>query len=178
MEQREKATNAEVGEIIFTLSDARKRLHSDNFLNETCPGKGDGFPWSKIKWYKANTNHQDLENLYLFWNGVAWGEGDTPPRRLKQGTKEFMDMNGNIYKPNFEHISDILNKRDSYRAGHQDQDSKGGKRRFLILVARNFNDSPFMILDGNHRAVAGLWWHYEEKEKEIKHLPETVRCEP
>jgi len=29
-----------------------------------------------------------------------------------------------------------------------------------------------MILDGNHRAVAGLWWYYESKER--KHLPETA----
>ena len=63
MEQREKATNAEVGEIIFTLAEARKRLHSDNFLSETCPNKGDGFPWTNVEWYKANINHQDLEDL-------------------------------------------------------------------------------------------------------------------
>jgi hypothetical protein len=160
MERGEEATDAEIGDdIIFILSDARKRLHSDNFLSETCPNKGDGFPWKKVQWYKADINYHDLENLYLFWDGIAWGEGRTPPRRLSQGTKEFMGMEGNIYKPNFEHISDILNKRDSYRAEHLDLDPKrkGEMRRYLILVAQNFT-SPFMILDGNHRAIAGLWW--------------------
>ena len=119
-----------------------------------------------IQWYRIEKlTTYDLENVYLFWDGTAWGEGSTLPRRLKQGTETFRAMVGNIYQPNFEHMTDILKARDRYRAGYEEQET------FLILIAQNFN-GPFLILDGNHRAVAGLWWHYESGK--TTHLPKTA----
>lgn len=143
--------------IAFTLSDARKRPYSSDFLNS--------FPWTSIQWYTANINSDELKNFYLFWDGTAWGQGPTPPRRLLQGTQDFMKMAGDFSKPNFEHFIDILKWRDRYRCGYNDE------RPFLILVSSGV-DGPFMILDGNHRAVAGVWWAIESQQ--WQHMPQLI----
>ena len=80
-----RVTNKDVGHLIFTLAEARKRPQSENFL--------EGFPWLSVIWYKVeDLAVLEFENLYLFWDGVAWGNKEELPRRLKQGTKDFMDM--------------------------------------------------------------------------------------
>ena len=74
----------------------------------------------------------EFENLYLFWDGVAWGHKEELPRRLKEGTKDFMDMVAdNIGMPHFGHMWYILEQRDVYRAGPTDD------KPFLIVVARD-----------------------------------------
>ena len=61
-----RVTNKDVGHLIFTLADARKRPQSENFL--------EGFPWLTVIWYKVEELAvPEFENLYLFWDGVAWG---------------------------------------------------------------------------------------------------------
>jgi hypothetical protein len=139
-----RVTNRDMGRILFTLAEARKRPQSADFL--------EGFPWLSVTWYKVEQlDVAEFEHLYLCWDGVAWGKPGELPRRLKDGTQEFMDLVAeNIGKPHFGHMRDILEQRDVYRAGHADE------KPFLIIVARDVQ-GPFMILDGNHRAVAAQW---------------------
>jgi hypothetical protein len=152
-----RVTNKDVGHLIFTLAEARKRPQSENFL--------EGFPWLSVIWYKVEELAvPEFENLYLFWDGVAWGNKEELPRRLKQGTKDFMDMVAdNIGRPHFGHMQAILEQRDVYRAGPTDD------KPFLIVVARD-TQGPFMILDGNHRAVAAQWCATESGGQE--HIPQ------
>ena len=151
-----RVTNRDVGRILFTLADARKRPQHDDFL--------EGFPWLSMTWYKVEKLAvSEFENLYLCWDGVAWGNKEELPRRLKQGTKDFMDLVADdIGRPHFGHMQAILEQRDVYRAGHTDD------KPFLIVVARD-TEGPCMILDGNHRAVAAQWWAIESGRQE--HLP-------
>jgi hypothetical protein len=96
-----RVTNKDVGHLIFTLADARKRPQSENFL--------EGFPWLTVIWYKVEELAvPEFENLYLFWDGMAWGHKEELPRRLKEGTKDFMDMVAdNIGRPHFGHMQAI-----------------------------------------------------------------------
>ena len=140
-----RVTNRDMGRILFTLADARKRPQRADFL--------EGFPWLSVTWYKVEMLEvAEFEHLYLCWDGVAWGKPGELPRRLKDGTQEFMDMGAeHIARPHFGYLQDILEQRDLYRAGHADE-----KKPFLIVVARDVQ-GPFMILEGNHRAVAAQW---------------------
>ncbi len=151
-----RVTNRDVGRILFTLADARKGPQRDDFL--------EGFPWLSMTWYKVEKLAvSEFEDLYLCWDGVAWGNKEELPRRLKQGTKDFMDLVADdIGRPHFGHMQAILEQRDVYRAGHTDD------KPFLIVVARD-TEGPWMILDGNHRAVAAQWWAIESGRQE--HLP-------
>lgn len=150
------AQDGEVWQIIRTLYDATQRRNSENFLN--------GFPWATVFWHLATFEKEDFEELFLFWDGSAWGESSNiPPRRLKEGTRRFMSFVGDISKPNFEHFVDILRWRDHFRSGRE----MPGK---LIIVGEGERlKGRFMILDGNHRAVAALWWVYEANRR--NHLP-------
>ena len=143
-----RVTNKDVGHIIFTLAEARKRPQSEHFL--------EGFPWLSITWYKVEKLQvSEFENLYLLWDGVAWGQQDALPRRLKQGTNDFVDLVADHRgRPHFGHMQAILEQRDGYRAGQTDD------KPFLIVVARD-TQGPFLLLDGNHRAVAAQWWTTE-----------------
>ena len=62
-----RVTNKDVGHLIFTLADARKRPQSENFL--------EGVPLAHrsygTRWKSCAV--PEFENLYLFWDGVAWG---------------------------------------------------------------------------------------------------------
>jgi hypothetical protein len=151
-----RVMNRDVGRILFTLADARKRLQRDDFL--------EGFPWLSMTWYKVEKLAvAELEALYLCWDGVAWGSKEELPRQLKQGTKDFMDLVADhIGRPHFGHMQAILEQRDVYRAGQTDD------KPFLIVVARD-TEGPWMILHGNHRAVAAQWWAIESGRQE--HLP-------
>ena len=107
-----RVTNRGMGHILFTLAEAWKRPQSADFL--------EGFPWLSVTWYKVEQLAvAKCAHLYLCWDGVAWGKPGELPRRLKDGTKELMDMVAeNIGRPHFGHLQDILEQRDSYRAGH------------------------------------------------------------
>ena len=146
-----------MGRILFTLADARKRPQDADFL--------EGFPWLSVTWYKVEQLEvAEFEHLYLVWDGVAWGKPGELPRRLKAGTKEFMDLVAeNIGRPHFGHMTAILEQRDVYRAGQTDA------KPFLIVVARDVQ-GPFMILEGNHRAVAAQWCATESgKQGSVPH---------
>jgi hypothetical protein len=138
-----------MGRILFTLAEARKPPQSADFL--------EGFPWLSVTWYKVEQlDVAEFEHLYLSWEGGGvWGTPGALPRQLKAGAQELMEMvTENIGRPHFGHLRDILGQRDVYRAGHADA------KPFLIVVARDVQ-GPFMILDGNHRAVAAQWYATE-----------------
>ena len=139
-----RVTNRDMGRILFTLAEARKPPQSADFL--------EGFPWLSVTWYKVEKlDVAEFAHLYLCWDGVVWGKPGALPRQLKEGTQEFMDMVAeNIGRPHFGHLRAILDHHDSYRTGQIDD------KPFLIVVARDVQ-GPFMILDGNHRAVAAQW---------------------
>ena len=153
------ATDNDVGRIVFTLAEARKRPRSEDFLN--------GFPWTSVCWYTVEAlGIAELEQLFLFWDGSAWGESVArPPRRLRQGAEDFARVAGDIRTPNIDHLVDILRHRDRYRTGAWTDET------FLIAIGHN-EHSPLMILDGNHRAVAALWCAMESGQQ--AHLPHTA----
>lgn len=156
-----QANDEEFFGIIKTLCAATERPHSESFLAR--------FPWTSTTWRLAEFENDDLENLFLFWDGSAWGEDPKkPPRRLKQGVKDFMAFAGDITKPNYQHYVEILKLRDDFRTGY-----KLTRHPELIVIGDNHGpNSSFMILDGNHRAVAALWWAYEKESRE--HLPHQL----
>jgi hypothetical protein len=139
-----RVTNKDMGRILLTLAEARKRTQHGEFF--------EGFPWLSVTWYKVETLEvAEFEHLYLCWDGMVWGTPGALPRQLKDGTQAFMDLVAeNIGRPHFGHLRDILEQRDVYRAGQTDE------KPFLIIVARDVQ-GPFMILEGNHRAVAAQW---------------------
>lgn len=152
-----RVTNRDMGRILFTLAEARQRPQNADFL--------EGFPWLSVIWHKVEQlDVAEFEHLYLLWDGVAWGKPGELPRRLKEGTQEFMDMVAeNIGRPHFGHLRDILEQRDAYRAGQTDA------KPFLIVVARDVQ-GPFLLLDGNHRAVAAQWCATESgKQDAVPH---------
>jgi len=142
--------------MLLTLAEARKRPQCEDFL--------EGFPWLSMPWYKVEKlTVTEFEALYLCWDGMAWGKQEALPRRLKQGTQEFMDLvTAHRERPHFGHMQAILEQRDVYRSGYTDD------KPFLIVVARD-TAGPFMMLEGNHRAVAAQWWAIESGQQ--AHLP-------
>ena len=151
--------NDEVGAVIYILCEARKRPHSGDFLKR--------FPWTSIKWYMVELEDSDLENLFLFWDGTAWGEsGQIPPRTLHYGVEDFRRIASDTLKPNHDHFVDILRCRDRYRAGESQTEEP-----FLILAGVD-DRYPLLIIDGNHRAVAALWWARESGNRD--QLPRTA----
>lgn len=106
-----KATDTDLLEaIIPTLVEARKRYKSSDFLNT--------FPWISTKWYKVHDlEFANIESLYVFWDGSAWGERVILPRTLKQGANDFRKIATDISNPNYspyiniEHLTDIIKHR-------------------------------------------------------------------
>jgi hypothetical protein len=144
MKRISRVTNRDMGRILLTLAEARQRPQHGAFL--------EGFPWLSVTWYKVEQlDVTEFAHLYLCWDGMAWGQPGALPRRLKDGTQAFMDLVAeNISTPHFGHLRDVLEQRDLYRAGQTDA------KPFLIIVARD-GQGPFMLLEGNHRAVAAQW---------------------
>ncbi len=147
------ARHHEVQWIIRTLYRAMERLNSGDFL--------DGFPWTDATWHQVSLERPDFEKLYLFWDGIAWGD-KKGQRTLATGVEDFQRMSSQIVDATglcLTHLLEILGKRDAYRVGtRQSGDSS------LILVDQG-ESTPGMILDGNHRAVASLWWTLESKDE-------------
>jgi hypothetical protein len=135
------ATDDEIGGILKELCQATQRPESSGFLS--------GFPWTSTEWFQARLEEGDFGDLFLFWYAEAWDEKDIPScRTLRAGLDSFREMHKKC--PNYwtDHLREILKKRTCH--------NREPEEPFLILVASN-KRGPFMILDGNHRAVAILW---------------------
>jgi hypothetical protein len=166
MRIRRRATQIEEAEVRCTLNKAKERNYSGDFL-DPCPlNEGNGFPWPSVSWYKVDgLEIAEFEKLYLFWDGVAWGD-EGQPRQLKRGVEDFKRIAPDIvsiechilkskysYRPNYTHIVDIWKRLHQPRV-----EVPKGKKPWLILVRQTQRrGSPLMILDGNHRAVTALW---------------------
>ena len=124
------------------LQQATRRERSQDFL--------DGFPWESTCWFQASLGEGEVESLYLFWDGMAWNEPNTPSlRTVRAGLDGFRRM----YRERPEHWTCHLNEiRD--KLGKHAWTSL--EEPFPILIATSTR-GPFIILDGNHRAVAALW---------------------
>jgi hypothetical protein len=129
--------------ITLELENSKKRPKSGDFL--------DGFPWKSVTWHKATLEYNEFENLYLFWSGSAW-EKVRPPHKLKDGVMAFIQLDKDESHLANVHLIQIHDWLKRYEAGivHSNQP-------FLILAGLHSN-SRLIILDGNHRAAAALWW--------------------
>jgi|SRR5579859_4399817 len=115
-----------------------------------------GFPTTSVSWHKAELDIQEFENLYLFWDGSAWGQNyNEPPRTLKEGVPAFQQIDGDATQPDNNHLKQIKSCLEKLRAREFETD-----RPFLIL-AGDATSKHFIILDGNHRAAAAYWWSLE-----------------
>ena len=133
------ATITEINEIHATLHRATERPNSRNFL--------EGFPWTSTEWFLAELEKGDFESFLLFWDNSAWKQSSSDRyRRLDTGLKDFIkdkEQDPNQWNG---HLREILDKRTWPASGHI----------YLVLIGAN-TIGPFMIIDGNHRAVATLW---------------------
>lgn len=139
------ATLSEIRWILIELENAKRRYKSADFL--------DGFPWESVKWYRADLEYSELENLFLFWDGSAWGESPQKlPRKLKDGVNAFARIESDPRQANKVHLREIKGWLRKYEAGETRNDEP-----FLILGGIDQN-RQLIILDGNHRVSAALWW--------------------
>ncbi len=129
------------------LEKGKERPKSGDFL--------DGFPWKSVNWYKASLEYNEFEDLFLFWNGLAWGESSHQSRRLKDGARDFIRIANDPHYVDNVHLNEITNLSRKFRDG-----SFHNTERFLILGGLS-QSSRLIILDGNHRAAASLWWAIE-----------------
>ena len=82
-----RVTNKDVGHIIFTLAEARKRPQSEHFL--------EGFPWLSITWYKVEKLQvSEFENLYLLWDGGGMGSARCTAAATQTRDKRFCRPGG------------------------------------------------------------------------------------
>ena len=133
-----QVTDDEMGRILKEFCQATQRPMSGNFL--------DRFPWRSTEWFQARLEEGDFEDLFLYWYGEAWNEPNIRYcRTLHAGVDRFREMQDNHSDYCTDHVRGILKKRDWHAP----------EETFLILAASS-TKGPFMILDGNHRAVA-LW---------------------
>lgn len=139
----EPATNNEIRRITKELEFGKSRPKSSDFL--------EGFPWGSVAWHKVILELAEFENLFLFWTGSAWGETThMPPRRLKDGVRAFRHIDSQ--KSSNLHLEEVKRwvtkcQTGTFRFGEP----------FLILGGQD-QHSRLLILDGNHRAAAVLWW--------------------
>ncbi len=140
------AENNDIRTILCVLCEAQKVPSSENFL--------DNFPFDSIKWFECDLKGTDLGELYLFWDGKAWGRnGNVLPRTLRAGVKDFRqiaDKHNQENPPHLERIIEYMKKNK--KAGN----SLRGSGTSPILVSID-EYHPLLILDGNHRLVT-YWW--------------------
>lgn len=111
-------------------------------------------------WYGAELEHGELENIFLFWDGSAWGESPHQlPRRLIHGVADFMRIENDPTQSNNVHLDQIKEWLNKYEAG----DIRSNET-FLILGGIDQNNS-LIILDGNHRISAALWQATRSKDR-------------
>lgn len=161
----ESVTDTELKYIVTELENAKLRPRSGDFL--------DGFPWGSANWYRVGLEPPELENVYLFWNGIAWGRsGSEPPRTLKDGALAFKQIGNDPAQFNNERLKQVKGWLEKCRSGKFKADQP-----FLILAGLN-HGSPFIILDGNHRAAAVLWWAIESGDQRQLPLSAWVGLSP
>ena len=150
------ATELQIKGILHTLESSREKTDSSDFLN--------GFPWEHTNWYSCQLEYSNVESLFLFWDGTAWGESlDKPPRRLDEGASCFIRITSDPIQSNNTHLKRIKYWLKKYEAGEI-----LNSEHFLILAGLNEN-SPLLILDGNHRLSAAMWWAI--KKRDLSELP-------
>jgi len=143
------ATRNEKQCILDELEKAKKRPSSKNFLYR--------FPFKSTKWFKCDLTKAHLGDLYLFWDGIAWGEPEKrTPRKVKQGVIDFKQIKIDSKPTNTNHLDEIINLKKKIETS-----SFQNSEPFPILVGLH-QDSPLMILDGNHR-LAALWWASQKR---------------
>ena len=153
------ATDKQIEWIRSKLESAKNRLKSGDFLH--------GFPWESTIWYGCDLEHSELERLFLFWDGEAWDESPTKlPRRLWEGVSGFMQIESDPKRLNTDHLNEIIVWLKRYEKS-EIHDSEP----FLILAGIDKNN-PLLILDGNHRVSAALWW--ADKNKDRSKIPQKA----
>lgn len=149
------ATESERHCIKDVLEKAKKRKDSRYFL--------DGFSFKSTKWFSSKLNETELGDLFLFWDGSAWGEyGDKRQRTLKDGVKEFIAIDKDSSRTKTDQFNDIKKMLKNKPAGEMPNSDS-----FPIIVGLD-KSSPLLILDGNHR-LSTLWWA-NLRENRIKML--------
>lgn len=135
------------------LKEAKEKPYSKDFL--------DDFPYDTTKWFKCDLRGTNLGDLYLFWDGCAWGESSkVPPRRLEAGVVDFKRIEDNPNQNNPYHLQKIIKyMKSNNKAGN----SLSGSGEYPILVSVD-KDKPLLILDGNHRLVT-YWWKNSDKDR-------------
>ncbi len=143
------ASGCEKEKIRKTLNDATTHAESTDLLY--------GFPWKSTRWFLATLEEGDLEGLNLFWDGGAWGErGNRRRRTLSEGLRGFVKLSERSPDQWGAHLCEIIGKRGNLGRNAEP---------FLILTGMD-ESGPFVILDGNHRAVALLWNGRERGSRE------------
>jgi hypothetical protein len=138
------ATQVEVSTIRNELANATTRVGSGDFL--------DGFPWDAVKWFRADLDVADFANLFLFWDGVAWGdEASRQLHQLHQGVDDFRRLAVDPPIRPLPHLARIQELIGELRSG------KLQSREPYLIVAGENSSSRMVILDGNHRVAAALW---------------------
>jgi len=146
------ATLSEIERILIELENAKKRYKSADFL--------DGFPRESVKWYSTDLECTQLENLFLFWDGSAWGESPHElPRRLKDGVEAFARIENDPGESDNAHLNKVKSLLQKWEAGEIRND-----KAFLILGGID-QDARMIILDGNHRVSAALWWAIRSRDR-------------
>ena len=152
------ATDVEISWIVNELELSKKRPKSGDFL--------EGFPWESIRWWKATLEDEEFENLFFFWDGIAWGKSSHLSYTLKDGVLVFSQISNTPAGLRNVHLDQINGWLEKYRnKTFQNNDT------FLILGGLDQNSS-LMILDGNHRAAAALWWAMECDDR--NHIPSNA----
>ncbi len=145
----EPATDNDIRWITDELENGKKRPQSADFL--------DSFPWGTVSWFRAVLEYAELENLFLFWDGSAWGMPSPLPRTLRDGVITFTQIA--LQQPNNVHLNQIqawLKRCETGELQHNEP---------ILILGGQDQQSPLMILDGNHRAVAALWWSMESGDQ-------------
>ncbi len=137
------AADNEIERVVEELERGKSRPKSGDFLH--------GFPWKSTRWYQAVLEYTEFENLFLFWTGSAWDEiGHMLPRRLKDGVASFVRID--LLQSDNIHLKEVKHWLSKCEVGEFRYSDP-----FFILGGQD-QDSRLVILDGNHRAVAILWW--------------------
>ncbi len=153
------ATQVEIGWIRNQLESATRRPKSGDFL--------DGFPKDAVRWFRADLEVGDFGNLFLFWDGVAWGEETSSQlRRLPQGVEDFRRLAADPSDKSLPHLVEIQKRVVEIQTG-QFRSSEP----YLVMAGEDAN-GRMIILDGNHRAAAAFWWAQETGDSRC--LPRTA----
>lgn len=143
MQDFKTADPLDIDTIRKVLLEATKRPHSGDLLND--------FPWESTLWYSAKFEDSEFENLYLLWDGSAWKECSPLPRIVSKGLRDFKRLKRKSRNQWTRQLIDLVDYTP---------DSDADQQSLLILISK-CNESPLMILDGNHRAVSFLCQAYK-----------------